>query len=281
MHLQQILRQHRTILFALTLCVVVPAAQAQLVAIEENTGELYGVSTTDAALDLIGPTGLTDLGALEFNPYDGVLYGLTTGADAALYRFVISPTLDDVTAYPIGELGIYIYEGGLAFAPDGTAYGVNGGVTTSVLFTLDLDTGQATPTNTLSGRHDIAGLGWRDDGLLVGLDSTTGTLLTIDPVTAQIGHIEDMAPIIGSIGGMVLAGGDTGYFSTAGLHALTPGSNELYSFNPYSGDHTQIGLFDDTVITGAGFAGLSVIPEPTTLGLLILGSVGLLRRRAT
>jgi len=42
----------------------------------------------------------------------------------------------------------------------------------------------------------------------------------------------------------------------------------------------QIGLFDDTVITGAGFAGLAV-PEPTTLGLLVLGSVGLLRRRAT
>ncbi len=262
----------------LVLCGGAPLAQAQLMAVEWDTGDLYGVSESDAGLSLIGSTGLSALGALEFNPFDGNLYGMTTGEqDAMLYRLDVSPGLDDVVATAIGGLGIPIFEGSLAFGPDGTAYGVNGGTTTPVLFSVDLASGAAAIIGEIGGRHDIAGLGWRSDGVLVGLDSTDNALLSIDPATGAGTPIDSVAPNVGTVGGMVLFN-DTRYFATAGPLAINPGTNSLYSFDPLTGDSTLIGDFDDT-ITGVGISGLAFIPEPTTAGMLLIGATGLLLRR--
>ena len=71
---------------------------------------------------------------------------------------------------------------------------------------------------------------------------------------------------------------DEGYFATGGLLALTPGSNELFSFDPFTGDQAGIGDFDAT-LSGVGVSGLAIVPEPTTIGLLVVGAFGLLRRR--
>ena len=71
--------------------------------------------------------------------------------------------------------------------------------------------------------------------------------------------------------------GDSGYFATAGPGASIPGSNQLYSFNLFTGDHTLIGSFVGT-ITGTGIGGLAVIPEPMTIALvmtILLGAVGI------
>ena len=179
----------------------------------------------------------------------------------------------------VGELGVFLFEGGLAFAPDGTAYAVNGGVTTTALLKLGLDTGVATVVNMLSGRHDIGGLGWRSDGLLVGLDGTNDQLVTIDPVTLAIENIDELDPwpMMGSVGGMVLLG-DAAYFATGGPLAISEGSNSLYTFDPVDGDPSWVGSFDGT-ITGTGISGLAIIPEPATLGLVLIGCCAVLRRR--
>jgi hypothetical protein len=253
------------------------ASSAPLIGVEENTGDFYAISTTDASLQLIGHSGVTGLGALEFNLRDGFFYGFTTGAAPALYRFDIPTTLDAVTGQSIGPLGVYAFEGGLAFAPDGTAYAVNGGVTVPYLVTLNLNTGQATVVNSLQGRHDIAGLGWRGDGVLIGLDSTDNALLAIDPTTAGATTIDSISPIIGGVGGMALLDG-SGYFVTGGPLAANPGSNGLYSFNAYTGEHAFIGSFEN-VILGSGFSGLTVVPEPATLTLLAFAGASLLRRK--
>jgi hypothetical protein len=253
------------------------AGPAPLIGVEENTGDFYAISTTNASLQLIGHSGVTGLGALEFNPRDGFLYGFTTGAAPMLYRFDIPTSLDAVTGHSIGPLGVYAYEGGLAFAPDGTAYAVNGSVNAPYLLTLDLNTGHATVVNSMVARHDIAGLGWRGDGVLIGLDSTDNALLAIDPTTAGDTTIDSISPIIGGVGGMALLDG-SGYFVTAGPLALHPGSNGLYSFNAYTGEHAFIGSFEN-VILGSGFSGLTVVPEPATLTLLALAGAALLRRK--
>lgn len=254
------------------------SAQAQLVGVEFNTGRFYVISTVDGSLQLIDDTGITGIGSLEFNPADGHVYGFTTGGSATLYRFHFAPTLDDVTAEAVGSLGLFTFEGGLAFSPNGSPYAVNGGVTVPALMSLNLGTGGASVISFFANRNDIGGLGWRSDGMLIGLDSTTNALLAINPATAAVSTIEETIEPVGSLGGMAL-NGSTGYFITAGPLAAIPGSNSLYSFDLFTGEQILIRDYEN-IIVGNGISGLAFIPEPTTLVLLAVGGFAALRRRS-
>ena len=132
------------------------AQPATLLGVDRDSGNLYQISTVDASLTFIGNTGIQLLGNLEFAP-NGLLYAFTIGSDATLYR--IDPNTAQSTA--VGRLGVReVFEGGLAFAPDGTGYGVNGeNANTPQLFRINSSTGQATIIGTISGgAHDINGL---------------------------------------------------------------------------------------------------------------------------
>lgn len=266
----------RGFLFLLAIVSASPA-RAQLIGVEYDTGRFYTISTTDGSFDLIDDTGIVGIGSIEFNPIDGNVYGFTTGSNSILYRFAISSSLDEVTPVAIGPLGVTTFEGGMAFSPNGTAYAVNGGVTVPVLLTLNLGTGAATVVSSFSGRHDFAGLGWRSDGMLIGLDNTDSALLSINPSNATSSLIDDVGPSIGTVGGMAL-GSNLGYFVTAGPNALIPGSNSLYSFDLFTGEQFFIADYEDQMF-GSGFSGLTFIPEPATLGLLAFGGLAMLRRR--
>src|SRR5262249_39572488 len=136
---------------------VVPprAARAQLLGIDIDTTTLYRVSTSNAALTPIGNTGV-GMGEIELSP-GGVIYGVSVGGGPTLYTITPSPA----AATPVGPLGLpFVFEGGLAFSPGGTAYGANGGTADNPqLFTLNLATGAASVVGTISGgSHDINGL---------------------------------------------------------------------------------------------------------------------------
>jgi hypothetical protein len=191
------------------------------------------------------------------------------------------------------NLGYYVYEGGLAIAPDGTAYGANGiNQSSPLLFSVDLGSGQATPIGLVSdGQHDIGGLAWLGDehqGMLIGLDRILpSSLLAINPGDASVLLGVPFAPdvLLGINGGMAILNSygsqrqAVGYFTTAGLYGDGPGDNSLYGFNPDLGQYGWIGRFDPDVITGSGFGGLAIIPEPASFVLLALGGLTLLRRR--
>ncbi|HNQ22235.1 MAG TPA: PEP-CTERM sorting domain-containing protein [Phycisphaerae bacterium] len=264
------------------------AARASLFGIERDTGRLYHISVDNAALDLIGETGLSNVGALEYHPGEGVFYALTMGVSSisSLYRIRLAEDRGIDSVEQVGLLGIYCYEGGLAFAPDGTAYALNGGSTLARLMTINLETGQATVVNPMEAHHDINGLGWRADGMLIGLDATTQTIRVINPATAASTALRTVTitPGVGTYGGMAVPPeGATGYFVTGGPGAPNAGSNALYSFNVNTGEYLLIGSFPTSngqhVIAGEGFSGLAFVPEPATLLLLVAATPLVLRRR--
>jgi hypothetical protein len=247
---------------------------SDLYGIDFDSGNLYRVSTANAALTLVGNTAVPGVAEIQFAP-NGGLYAFTSGGAPDLYQ--INP--NTATATLIGPLNIgFVFEGGLAFAPDGTAYGVNqNAANVANLFTINLNTGQATIVGTISGgAHDINGLGWRSDGLLVGLDRVSNSLLTINPVTASSSVLVPLTPAVGAVGGMSVIA-DQGYFSTAGLGASISGSDELYSFNAITGSYSLVGSFLPAE-TSTGISGLALapVPEPSSVALVLSALVLLL-----
>lgn len=274
------------LLLGLLVGLFAPTAQAgvvELIGVHRDTGELYAIPTDPTApLRLLGGTGVSGLASLEFAP-NGNLYGFSSGENPKLY--LIDPIIpvsanEGAPLHPDATPGdeSFVFEGGLAFDENGKAYGTNGiEQFDPILFTIDLNTGAATMVGTMLGQHDIDGLGWYDGGL-IGLDRVSNAIVSIDPTTAAVSTLFVVSPTIGTFGGMVLASDGTGYFSTGGPDASgAPGSNELWSFDVESGDHSLIR--DLSPIDGEGISGLAIVPEPMTLALLAVGSVALLRRR--
>jgi hypothetical protein len=264
-----------------SLVAVTNSARGQLYGVENDTGNLYQISTANAALSLVGNTGASLLGSLEYRPSNGFLYGIGSlhsplgdgNGNGLLYR--INPANASTTL--VGSIGPeHVFEGGLVIAPDGTAYATNMNFNDNpALFKINLDTAATTMVGIISGGgHDINGLAWRSDNMLVGLDRVTDSLLAINPSTAASSVIAAVSAPIGGVGGMA-AIGDSGYFATGNFS----GSNSLYSFNLNSGAHTLIGSFAPTV-AGVGISGLAlVVPEPASLTLAALAIVPLFVRR--
>ena len=130
------------------------------------------------------------------------------------------------------------------------------------------------------GQRDVNGLAWRSDGMLVGIERVSNSLVQIDPSTGAVSTIATFpAGVVdlGALGGMA-ATGDTGYFACGNVYSTIPGSNALFSFDLYTGDYQLIGAFDPAP-TGLGIGGLAV-PEPGSLLLLaLIASVVVGRRR--
>ena len=261
-----------------SLAAVSNATAAQLYGIEYDTGNLYRISTANAALTLVGNTGITNLGSLDYRPSDGLLYAIRNEfvvdhSVGSLYR--INPA--NAAATLVGSLGPeQVGEGSLVIAPNGTAYAAQMGFSDNpTLFKLNLDTAVPTTIGLITGGfHDINGLAWRSDNMLVGLDRVTDSLLAINPSTAVSSVIAAVSAPIGGVGGMA-AIGDSGYFATGNFN----GSNSLYSFNLNSGAHALIGSFSPT-IAGVGIGSLAlVVPEPASLSLAVLAIVPLFVRR--
>jgi len=258
---------------------VTPASGFELFAIHYDSGDLYKVSTVDASLTLASQIGAVGFGGLEMGP-DGYLYGFSTGESPDPTLFKIDTTSYEITV--VGPIGLdFIFEGSLVFSPGGTVYAVsNNGLSDTLpqLFTIDLKTGQGTSVGIISGgSHDINGMAWRSDGMLVGIDRVTNSLLAIDPVDATSTLIAELDPVLGIVGGMA-SFGDAAYFTTAGPYVDTFfGTNFLYSLDLFSGETFLVGSFDG-IIEGFGFSGLA-IPEPATFLFLLIGAGAVVRRR--
>lgn len=254
-----------------------------IVGVDSQSGNLYRISTVDASLTLVARTGLP-LGALV-QATDGMLYGYTIGATPVLHRLDPNTGAHEAIAPLTATGGIFLFEGALAMAPDGTTYGLNfGSRLDNSLFTLDLTTAIATPVKRLkNGSHDVNGMVWRSDGKLVAIDIAQNAIIEIDPATGDAVVLHDLdtstaspKPVLGAVGDMTVVNG-VGYFSTAGLGASPAGSNELYRLDLFTGVPVRVGAL--ALPPAAMGIGALALPEPSALALLALGSLVCLRRR--
>jgi hypothetical protein len=262
-----------------------PMARASVLAIDYDTGSFYSVNTSDASLTLINETYVKNLGSLEYS--NGSFYAIRTGgSEAALFE--ISTDGSSVSQVGSGLGAGYYFEGSLVFSPSGAAYATNRGTSsTPQLMTVSPVSGQAFLVGTMSGgSHDINGMAWRSDGMIVGLDRVTNALVEINPQTADVQVLASLSDdLVGGVGGMAYDGFNA-YLATAGPGGTRSGSNSLYSVDLYTGAVSSIGVFNigGAPLTGSGIGGLAfdteiIIPEPTALMMIVLGSLGLLRRR--
>jgi hypothetical protein len=259
---------------ALLAAAAAPASAGQLFAVDWDTGNFYQVSSTNAALTLVGATGISVPADIQFAP-NGTLYAITPTGTSPAALFTINPNTAKATL--VGQLGQELTEGALTITPNGTAFAFNGAGTTNVdkLLSINLQTGAATVVGQLNGQHDINGMAFRSDGELVALDEDSESLLLINPTTLAVSTLAALPGPAGAVGGMTTIDGTTAFFATG---ILVGGTNSLYSVNLFTGTSNLIGSFAPTITSGEGISGLAeaanvvtAAPEPASLTLLGLG----------
>src|SRR5579863_1435664 len=112
----------RRLVLSLAFSAVAALSSAQLFGISYDTGEIYEINPSTAALSDVDNThpvaNIADLVLAD----NGLVYGYTTGSSAMLYSFDPS---NDWASTQIGALGAgFFFEGALANV-DGTIYGAN------------------------------------------------------------------------------------------------------------------------------------------------------------
>lgn len=247
------------VLFALAL----PVRAAPLLG-HDFGSMLYDVDTQTGAASDPRDTGLQfeNLTGIALSP-GGVLYGLSD----CEWLYTIDPATG--AAVRVAGVPLPFGEGDIDFDPTtGTLYGV--GFSTG-LVTIDPSTGDATTVGGLQGVGDASAMAFNAAGSLYVLDTGNDGLLEVDKSDGSILAGVTLSTPLGSAAGMDFDP-ETGLLYVA--DGETDSTDTLYTLGISTGTLTPIG----TTLTG-GMAGLEFIPEPTTVSLLAIGGLGLMRRR--
>ncbi len=256
---------------------------------------IYAVDTTgnlinfwsDSPGTLLNAYGISGLQANEeirgLDYYDGVMYGL--GSFNHLYainQFGIASQVGGIISPPVSGLTFGVDNGPAGFQ---ITSGLSGGQ--SLL--IDRTTAAATvePSMQYAAGDPNFGLGPRVDALAYDAssgnwyagDTLQNTLALLDPTTGVLHTIGQLGIDAARYNGLdISAVSDIMYMGTPAASS-DPQAN-LYSVDKATGQVTLIGQIgapgDNTLVQG-----LTVVPEPSSLALLVLGGVGFLfaRRR--
>lgn len=243
-------------------------------------GVLYDINLTTGAATNPRPTGVPTPSGLAWSPTAG-LYA-HDAATNSLFR--INRLTGEATR--IGSLGLDATEGDLAFNPlTGVLYGSQT-AGSDRLYTIDIQTGQATVVGPIFSGGDLSAMAFNRNGELFGIDTTNHRILKIDPLTAQIlGQPQVIqGNTLGSTAGMAFdpdAANDSNAW-VVGRSSSYPGGDPNNPLNPLYALTLDNGfLRPGSRNTGLadGLSGLTFVPEPSTLATLAMGFVLILRPR--
>jgi len=174
----------------------------------------------------------------------------------------------------------------------------------SFLYTVDPATGRPLTTRSIIGSSDIFNISFAPDGTLYGLGNNNGNLYFVDTATAKATLIGTSGQSIFGLefgpGGVLYGCGfnlfriDPGNGGATDLGRLVTGSSALFSDLDFAPDGGMYGVTGHTTsdslyrinlptataaligITGGDLRSIASVPEPGSLALLVLGSLGLL-----
>ena len=152
---------------------------------------------------------------------------MTIGGDDLIY----SVDMGTGATALVGDTGLEPATTSLAFAPDGTLYGVN----SSNLVTIDTTTGAATIVGSLTCCSGARGLAFDADGTLWLVAGNPGTLHSVDTTTGAATLVGSMGPnFIGGLGA-----------TCDGVYALDSVDDTLATVDVATGAITDVGPLGD------------------------------------
>ncbi len=212
----------------------------------DSTGGLWTTNSANGSSTLIGSMGSTQFD-IAFNPF-GQLYGVT---GSSLY----SINANSAASSLIGSLGAVV--NGLDFSSAGILYGSGG----STLFTINTSTGSTTVVGNI-GFASGGDLAFASDGSLF-MTTTTNRLVKVNTGTGA-------GTDIGAIGFANVYGID---FIGSTLYGTTL-SGQLLTIDTVTGAGTLVAATSPSVASYGSSVNPVSVPEPTSMALLGLASLG-------
>ena len=251
------------ILIALVALAAAPGSVQAEIASISWLGDVYSIDETNGTGFKLGPSGFSGTNALARDG-SGTLYSMDWIPRSSFSRLVkLDPTTGAGTVVALVN-GLDFRA--LAFSPDGVLYGRTfGGPLDSQLVTVDVVSGMVTPRGlTHTG---IQSLAFSPDGTLYGWAVGLLGLVTID---TSNGAVTDVFPTIGTVK-------DIQALTFAPDGTLYAARDSLYTIDLVTGALTLIGRGGYEDLRGIEF--LAAVPEPDTLLLFIVGSLGMFSLR--
>lgn len=236
----------------ITFLLFAPTASAQLYAVDLSSPyRLVTVDRQTVAIAPVGPTGVSNLNGLAYDPNHDVFFAVNPVTDS-LYRI----TRSTASTTLVGALGAgFPNVNSLAFDPaSNILYAADN--FSNRLMSINTATGAATALATLSGVSEVEGLTFDfKTGTLYGISDVNDRIVRIDPAS---GIATLVMNIPGSIGWRGLE-----YVPDEGFYAIN--SNQLFRMNPANGG--------STVLVGNGLLttqSLAYVPAPAAGGVLLI-----------
>lgn len=273
-----------------------------------NGGNLLTINRNTGVATLVGNMGIGGVPSLSVDPITGIMYAGGGGGNPDIYT--VNPANGATTLVGASSLG-FSSIGGLDFRADGTLFAAvnilgNGRTGADHLAALDTLTGVAViigPFGNIvepapfpadgTGSSDLEGIeaiAFSPTGVLYGASSTRGaaglqsTLFTIDLLTGAATPLALIANSLGDSpsGGVVslqFASDGTLYGGTARAQGEAADGGFLITINPTTGLFDFVGGVSATGGVSLGGLAAENIPEPSTLLLGTMASLGLMLRR--
>jgi DNA-binding beta-propeller fold protein YncE len=225
-----------------------------------STQGLYHIDTVTGGTTLIGDTGLAGIIGIAYDFDNSVLLAYTD--DAALFEIDLS----NGSSLPVSGLRSELFEGDLAFGPDGTLFAVTG----TRFGAVDLLTGAFDDLHGLSAADvDISGLAIDATGIIYAYQTQSSGTSGLIRVFGDLGFASSsgLPDVDGSAG---VAGMD---FDPDGGELYLSNGLALFTIDPVTGGSTYIGDHDVS-----GMSGIAFVPAPSAVVLLACG-MAVMRRR--